>query len=98
MEHYYSRRERRALEKASGLKADDPETRRRKLLAGKALHNQFSQEVARQQEEAAAEKEAEILKSCMEKGMTEEEAKAFLKEQYELQRKQIEKKKRKEGK
>ena len=80
----------------SGLKATDPETRRRKILAGKALHNQWLQEVARMQDSASSEKEAEILKSLMESGKTEEEAKAWLKEQYALERKRLEKKKKSE--
>lgn len=95
MDHFYTRRERRALEKMSGLKADTAEIQRRKILAGKALQNQYKEEIARQQAEADAEREANILQSCIERGMSEEEAQEFLKEQYALERKRLEKKERK---
>lgn len=96
-EYFYNRRERRALEKMNGLKADDAETKRRKQLAGKALQNQWADEVARQQNEAAAQKEASIIQHLMEDGKTYEEAQAWLQEQYAIERKRLEKKARKEA-
>ena len=98
MGQFYSRRERRAMEKSLGLKALDSETRRRKILAGKALQNQWNEEVARMQNEAAAEKEASIIQKLVEEGKTYEEAKAFLQEQYDIERKRLEKKAKKENK
>lgn len=92
-EYFYSRRERRALEKMNGLKAEDAETKRRKRLAGKALQNQWAEEVARRQNEADAEKEASILQHLMEDGRTEEEARAIIEKNYELERKRLAKKK-----
>jgi len=95
MGQFYSRRERRAMEKSLGLKALDSETRRRKILAGKALQNQWNEEVARMQNEADAQKEAEIIQGLMEKGKTLEEAKEFLAEQYAIERKRLEKRTKK---
>lgn len=96
-EYFYNRKERRALEKMNGLKADDAETKRRKQLAGKALQNQWADEVARQQNEAATKKEAEIIQHLMEDGKTYEQAQEWLKEQYAIERKRLEKRARKEA-
>lgn len=104
---HYNRRERKHLEKSLGLKKPASEKERRefvdrKIKAGKQIHEQYTELVLNAQAKAASEKESEIMKHLMEdtfdkngniirKGLTYDEAKAFIIRNYELERKRAEK-------
>lgn len=108
----YNRRDRKRVEKSLGLqkpktKKEQEEFRARKLEAGKQIHQQFTENVLNEQEKQAAERESKIMSNLMsdtldkkgnviKKGMTYEEAKAFVLRNYEIERVRLLKKVKKE--
>lgn len=111
---HYNRKDRKNLEKNLGLqkpksKKERDEFATRKIAAGKQIHQTFTEYVLNEQEKQAAERESEQMKGLMKdlfdtkgnlikKGMTYEEAKAFVLHNYEIERKRAQKLAQKEAK
>jgi hypothetical protein len=98
----YNRKQRRELEKASGLfeqyqkasSKEKSEIRERRRLAGHQIHLHNVQEAENASRERAAELEAQQLRSMIEKGTSEEEAKRILANNQEVRRKREERKRK----
>lgn len=82
----YNRKQRRELEKSSGLlkeyqkmsHEDKAKIRERRRLAGQQIHLQNVQEAENAAREREAESEAKLFQSLTENGMSEEQAKGIL--------------------
>jgi len=95
----YNRKQRREAERNTGMlkiyqemsEAEKSEVRLRRKLAGEQIHAQFIQNSENARLEAAANYDAEIINRYIASGMTEEDAKRIVENNYAVQQKRADK-------